>query len=117
MNKRPLPVTLIAWIYIVTGTFGIAFHLKEFSGQPPGSHYEIVWITLVRLLAVLAGIYLLRARNWARWLAIVWMAFHAAVSVFHSLPELAMHTALLAVFGYFLWRREANAYFGRPTSH
>jgi hypothetical protein len=112
MNGRPLPVTIIACIYIDTGAFGIAFHLNEFHAEGRPFQHDILWITLVRLLAVVAGAYMLRAANWARWLALLWMAFHVVLSAFHSLPEFAMHAVLFVVFAYFLLRPAANQYFG-----
>ena len=89
---------------------GIAYHLKEFKPQHP-FQYDIVWITLVRLLAVVAGVYMLLGRNWARWLGLAWIAFHVIISAFHSAQELVIHGLLLALFAYFLLRPSASAYF------
>ena len=110
MNKRPLSVTIIACLLAVAGLVGIVYHLREFKPQHP-FQYEIIWITLVRLLAIVAGVYMLHGKNWARWLALVWMAFHVIISAFHSTMELAMHALLLAVFAYFLLSRPASEYF------
>ncbi len=110
MSKRPLAVTIIACLLAAAGLMGIVYHLKEFRPQHPFP-YEIVWITLIRLLAVVAGVYMLLGKNWARWLALLWMAFHVVVSAFHSLPELAIHCLFLAVFAFFLLRANASAFF------
>ena len=118
MPKRPLSVTIIACVLAAAGLMGIVYHLGEFKPQHP-FQYEIAWITLVRLLAVVAGVYMLRGKNWARWLALAWMAFHVVVSAFHSLPELALHVLFLAVFAYFLLGASASAYFrggAKPTA-
>ncbi len=114
MPKRPLSVTIIACLFAAAGLMGIVYHLKEFKPQHP-FQYEIVWITLVRLLAVVAGVYMLLGKNWARWLALAWIAFHMVVSAFHSLPELAMHALFLAVFAYFLLRPAASEFFRGET--
>lgn len=48
--------------------------------------------------------------NWARWLAIAWMAFHVII----SLPvygQLVMHTAILALIAYALFRSDADHFF------
>jgi len=56
---------------------------------------------------------MLRGDNWARWLTMVWMAYHVILSGFHSLQQLVIHSLLLAVFAYFLFRAEATLYFRR----
>lgn len=111
MNKRPVAVTIIAWIYIVAGVVGLAYHAKEFKLAHPFEN-DGLWICFVRLLAIVSGVFLLRGHNWARWLAVAWMAWHVYLSVFHPLSELIMHSVLLLVFTFFLFRPRASAYFG-----
>jgi len=111
MNKRPLSVLAVGCLYLVTGVFGLASHLIQFKPHQPFP-YDSVWISLVSLIAVAAGAYILRARNWARWLAMAWIAFHVVLSAFHSLPQFAVHVLLLFVFAYILFQPIANRYFG-----
>lgn len=108
-NKRPVSVTVVAWIYILTGAVGIAYHSTELSPRHPFKG-DLIWIELVRLLAIVAGAYLLRGRNWARWLAIFWIAFHVVLSAFHSPPELAVHAVLCVLFAWLLFRPAASLY-------
>ena len=110
MKARPLAVTIIGLLYIVAGAAGAVFHLIGFKMQHP-FQYDIVWAELVNLVAIVSGAYMLRGCNWARWLALAWMAFHVILSAFHALPELAIHTLFLAVLAYFLFRPTANRYF------
>lgn len=110
MNKRPLSITVISWIFIVSGVIGLLYHATEFKVQQP-FEYEVVWICFVRFLAILGGVLILRGINWARWLSIVWIAFHVILSAFHSLFELVAHSLLFAVFSYFLFRPQASVYF------
>jgi hypothetical protein len=114
MVRRPLAVTILACIYIAAGTIGFVYHLREFRAAPP-----ILWglagVEIVRLLAIVAGVFLLRGRNWARWLAIGWIVFHAIVSAFHTASQFAVHAVFCAVFAWILFRHEASLYFrGRP---
>ena len=37
-------------------------------------------------LAIVCGVFLLRGHNWARWLALAWIAFHVVLSAFHAIP-------------------------------
>jgi hypothetical protein len=116
MNKRPLPVTLISFTLIAVGALGLFFHLTEFWTRHPFS-YDLLWVSLVRLLAIAAGVYMLRGSNWARWLALAWIAFHVIVSAFHSRFELAVHSLLCAAFAYFLFRPQTSRYFRIFTPH
>lgn len=54
---------------------------------------------------------MLRAGNWARWLAVAWIAFHVVISALDSWTACAIHTVLLVVLVYFLSRPAANRYF------
>lgn len=110
MNKRPLSVIVIGCLYVATGAIGLAFHLAEFKPQHP-FQYDIVWISLVHLIAILCGVYVLRGSNWARWLALAWIAFHVILSAFHSWFELVVHSLLCAAIAYFLFRPQATQYF------
>jgi hypothetical protein len=77
--------------------------------------WDVVLALLISLVAVLCGAYILAGKDWARWLAVAWLGFHVALSI-HSRQQLAMHSALLAVFAYLLFRASAKAYFRASTS-
>ena len=115
MNQRPRSVTIIGCLFVAAGVIGFAYHAAELKAQGP-FEYDVVWVCFVRLLAILGGVFTLRGSNWARWLLLVWMAWHVILSAFHSLSELAMHGLLLAVFAYFLLRPQASAYFRHARS-
>lgn len=108
MNKRTLAVTILAWVYIAMGTIGFLYHLPELHANN-ALQFDGVWIELVRLLAVLAGAFMLRGHNWARWLALAWIALHVVVSAFHSLPQFAIHCVFCAIIAWLLFRPERPA--------
>ena len=110
MNKRPTSVTVISGLFLVTGVVGLAYHATEFKLQSPFQS-GVFWVCLVRLLAIVGALFMLRARNWARWLLVIWMAYHVGLSAFHSASQSIIHGLLLAVFAYFLFRRPASVYF------
>ena len=112
MNKRPLSVTIISWLFIAVGVISFAYHFNEFRTQHP-FQYDALWVLLLRLMAIVCGAFMLRGNNWARWLTMVWMAYHVILSGFHSQQELVIHSLLFAVFAYFLFRAEATLYFRR----
>jgi len=108
-------VIVIACLYVATGAIGLARHLIEFKPQHP-FQYDIIWISLVSLIAIVCGVYMLRRSNWARWLALAWIAFHVVLSAFHSRFELAVHGLLCAAVAYFLFRPRATQYFHAASS-
>ncbi len=110
--KRPFTVAIVAWLLITAGVFGFAVHLKGL-GSPRLSHSEDLLLLVVPLLAVASGAFILLRHNWARWLALAWIAFHVAIS-FDSLQKLAVHVLLLVLITYSLFRADARAYFQAP---
>ena len=114
MKQRPLSVIVISGIYVLAGAVGLAYHASELGLGHPFT-IEAGGVLAIRALAVDAGVFMFLGRDWARWLAVGWMAFHVALSAFHSASEFGMHAALLAVFAWFLFRPAASAFFKRKT--
>jgi hypothetical protein len=112
MTKRPLSVTVISWLFIAAGCVGLAYHATEFKSDGTFQN-EVLWVLLVRLLAVVCGVFMLRGNNWARWGVMVWLAYHVVLSGFHTPTEFLLHSLLLAVVAYFLMRPREREYFGR----
>ena len=110
MNRRPIAVTILGCILIATGVAGLAFHATDFKPSH-GFSSELVWVSLVRILAIVSGVFMLRGSNWARWLALAWIAFHVAISFLDSWQKVAVHVLIFALFTYFLLRPDASAYF------
>jgi hypothetical protein len=104
---RPLPVTLIACLYIVTGIAGSIAHVLDLHRFES----DVLWAVLVNAIALVSGVWMLRQQNWARWVAVAWIAFHVILSVFHSPRELIGHSVFLLAIAFFLFRPRANAYF------
>ncbi len=109
-KKRPILVIVVSILLIAAGALGIVYHGREFVAAP---NLENVLVLIVRALAIVAGIFMLRGSNWARWLAMLWIAFHVALSAFHPIGELAMHIVILSFFAFALFRADAREYFRR----
>ena len=110
MKKRPLSVAILGCIFIATGAIGLVHHLSELKASQPFQN-EIVWTSVVSLIAIISGSFMLRGNNWARWLALAWISFHVVLSFFHSMQGLVVHGLLFVLIAYFLFRSEARAYF------
>ena len=107
--KRPLPVTLIGFLYMIAGATGIIYHapeLKEVFEKP-----DVIGLLLIRLLAIVGGIFALSGAGWARWLLVAWILFHAVLSIFHPVAELIMHVVVTAVTAFALFNPKANVFF------
>lgn len=113
-NNRPLAVTILGCLYIAVGTIGFVSHASEIRSRH-AFQYDDVWVELVEVIAILSGTFMLRGHNWARWLALAWIAFHVILSAFHSWGEFAIHGLFCAAIAWFLFRPEAARYFrGAP---
>jgi len=111
MTKRPIAVTIIACVVIGAGFAGLAYHFPEFTTRN-ARQYDVIGVALVRLAAIVAGAFMLRGRNWARWLAMAWIAFHVVIGAMNSASQLLVHCLVFALFAFFLMRPSANAFFG-----
>ena len=105
-GKRPIAVLLVSCLYIAVGTIGFVVNFPKLIALQP----ESIWIELTELLALIAGAFMFRARNWARWLALVWMAFHVAIS-FPVVRQIVTHSIIFALIAWALFRTEARRYF------
>lgn len=105
--KIPLSVSLIACLYLLVGVVGVIAHFKSLRA-PDG-----IWIEITECLAIVCGVFLLRAQNWARWLAVAWMAFHVAIS-FGVLRQLAIHGLFFVLIVWCLFRPNAGRFFQKP---
>ena len=111
MNKRPISVTIISLVLIASGVVGIAYHSSAFKAFHP-FQFDVAGVLLIRVLAVIAGVFMLLGHNWARWLALVWIAAHVVISFYHSFGQVAIHAVVLVIFAYVLFRERARDYFG-----
>jgi hypothetical protein len=110
VNRRPIVVTLIAWLLIAAGVLAFSVHLRELVARKT-FHIEEIWIPMFGFLPVVSGIFILRGHGWARWLALVWMASLVAASFFDSGQKGAVHVVLFVVIAYSLFGGDGKAYF------
>jgi hypothetical protein len=104
--KRPIAVLFLSCLYIAVGTIGFVVNFPKLIAL----QRESIWIELTELLALIAGAFMFRGRNWARWLALVWMAFHVAIS-FPVVRQVVTHSIIFALIAWVLFRLDARRYF------
>lgn len=102
LSVRPSPgVLVIAALYLAVGIVGFVSHF------PRQWHTDDVLVELTEVLAIVCGVFLLLGKNWARWLAVAWMAFHVAIS-FPVVGQMLVHLLFLAVIAWILFRANAE---------
>jgi len=109
MKGRPLPVVIVAVLFILAGVIGFFYHLQEL--LDPTNLNETVWILLLRILAVVCGVLLLFGVSWARWLAIGWLLYHVVVSALNSTSEMIAHIVFLTLVTVLLFLPASAAWF------
>jgi hypothetical protein len=110
--RRPLSITVAAAVFIVSGAIGLTYHATELAAAGPALNH-VLWELVVRCLAIVAGVFLLRGADWARWLALAWTAYHVVLGGFHSVSQGVVHALILAGVAYVLLRAPARGYFRR----
>ena len=113
-TERPLSVTIISALYVLSGFGGIVNHFSGLRSHPV--ELGAVAIELLGVLGIVAGAFMLRGANWARWLALAWMAFHVAISYLNGWTKVAVHAVFLVVIAFFLLKSPAAEYFDRDGS-
>lgn len=106
-RRPPFSVLVLACLYIGVGTIGFAAHFRELLAR----QHDAALIELTEMVAVVCGVSLLQGHNWARWLALAWIAFHVVLSAFHSFGELAIHALFCAMIAWLLFGPEGARYF------
>lgn len=110
--RRPVAVLIVAGAYLAVGIGGFVTHFRDLLATPS----EGVWIELTELVAVVVGVFLLRGRNWARWLAVAWIGFHVVLSVFVNIRQVAVHAVLAALIVWLLFRQGTASWFQPPSA-
>src|SRR5215203_5257192 len=111
MKDRPLSITIIGWLFVLFGAVALLSGLLPMAGattaQLAGDFKSHWMVHLSRLAQIVGGLFMLRGHNWARWLLVVWIAFHIVIGALHSILQLSIHVAIFSVILFFLFRRPA----------
>ena len=115
MNKRPISITLISLLFIAMGSIALAKGAWTFVRLPAAGRMPDLykhWIAYFsQFIALLSGVLIFKRSNLGRWLLVLWLAFHVVLSYFHYTFELLIHSLLMLIMLFFLFRPRASAYF------
>ena len=115
MKTRPLSIAIISWLFIIFGSISLVGGLMPLAGANTAqltAEFKQHWMVhLSHLAALVAGLFMLRAHNWARWLLVAWIVFHIVIGALHGWVPLVTHVVIFSVILFFLFRRKASEYF------
>lgn len=124
MNTRPTSVTVIAWFLLIIGVISavltvamidnpIVIDLMKKSPLPVSLQYAIAIAGL--LVMMVSGAAMLKGRNWARLLYVIWSALGLLIGLATSPVKASLFPGLvfLAIVTFFLFRPKANNFFSQ----
>ena len=121
--QRPTSLTVIAWLLIVFGAFGLISQLmmgdnpvaqKMLAESPLPASVHMAMAIIGTVVSLVSGYGILKGLNWSRYLYVGWsivgLVFGLLTTPFTSI--LLISVLFLAIFAFFLFRPAANAWFG-----
>jgi hypothetical protein len=111
MKKYPVPVLIVAVLFILAGCVGFVYHIYELFATV-NSLTETVLVLVLRVVAVVCGLLLLFRISWARWIAIAWLLYHVILSAFHSTAEVITHILFFIFVAVLLFLPVSAKWFG-----
>lgn len=116
VEKRPLSIIVIGILFILLGIITLVHALVELINTEQRltdlQHHWMIYLSA--FAAIVGGAFLLKGHNWARWLLVVWMAFHIVVGALHGLAPLLTHVVIFSTILFFLFRPPASTYLSQP---
>ena len=98
----PRSMVILSWLYIAAGVIGLIYHASNWSPvEPPADQ---AWVLLVRVLAIVGGVFTLRGAIWSRWLLVAWIAYQAFLSLGRSTSQLVVHGVVLLLTALVMFR-------------
>jgi hypothetical protein len=112
VRKLPRSILVVGALFIAVGVLDVYRGLAPLLDRAgtPRLASDDVQVLAIGAAAIVGGGFLLRGRNWARWLLAAWMGLHVALSAAHP-SELAAHGAIFAVLLFFLFRPAVAPFF------
>jgi hypothetical protein len=115
MKNLPIPILVVSILYILAGSIGFTYHVKEFY-QPDVQVSQLVWVLFLRILAIVCGGLLLLKMSGARWLAIAWMAYHVYIGALNSTSQMIAHLVILVIVTVLLFLPVSTAFFQKKNN-
>ncbi len=123
-KTRPSSVAVVGWLLVIFSALGILASLglhqqtmikmQKLGGMDNNNYYYLAFASWI--IYFVAGIFILKGANWARWLWLVGSISLSAYNYF-ALPKeqvllgLTGSVIILAIFAVCLFNKKANAFF------
>lgn len=122
MTKRPVSLTVIAWILIVLGLFGLygaatlgsnPMAAKMLAQSPVPLVVNQLWSALGAVVGFIVAYGIFKGQPWSRVLYVVWSIIQILVGLYISPVKalLVVSVIVLVVFCIFLFSEKANDWF------
>ena len=122
MEKRPLSLTIIAWVLIVFGFFGLygaatlgsnPAAAKMLADSPVPLVVNQIWSVIGCVVGFIVAYGIFKAQPWSRVLYVVWSVIQILVGLYISPMKslLVFSLVLLVVISIFLFSAKANEWF------
>ena len=122
MTKRPVSLTVIAWILIVLGLFGLygaatlgsnPMAAKMLAQSPVPLVVNQLWSALGAVVGFIVAYGIFKGQPWSRVLYVVWSIIQILVGLYISPMKalLVVSVIVLVVFCIFLFSEKANEWF------
>jgi hypothetical protein len=113
-TRKPSPSILcVGLLFLALGVLDVWRGVAPLAGSGRLAADD-VQVLAIGVAALIGGSYVLRGRNWARWLLAGWMALHVVISAGRP-AELGAHLVIFGCVAFLLFRARASAWF-RPTA-
>lgn len=111
--RRPIPSILaVGVLFLALGVLDVWRGVAPLLGANAASRLaaDDVLVLAIGLAALVGGAYVIRCRNWARWLLAAWMALHVAISAGQP-AKLVAHLVIFGFVAFLLFRPPASVCF------
>lgn len=111
MKNRPYAVTVVSWLMVAAGAFGLARGFIDAKSIWPAEH-DLIWIIVIDLIGIACGWFLLKGHNWARWATLLWVGGHVVLVSLYMPRMILVHALIFAMISYLLaFREDVREYF------
>lgn len=113
MGKRPISITVIAWILIMMASiFLLKLSMMSLSNSIPVSLRYIMMYAGIAI-QLISGFAMLKGKNWARSLYVIWNVIGLIIGISTTAMKTGMIPGILGflIITFFLFRPRANEYF------
>ena len=122
MAKRPVSLTIIAWILIVLGLLGLygaatmgsnQAAMKMLANSPVPLIVNQIWGAIGSVVGFIVAYGIFKGQPWSRVLYVVWTIIQIIVGLYISPAKvlLVVSLVILIVFSIFLFSEKANDWF------